>query len=83
MHDVENLKDHYVYTLRQWIRRLEEHAVEAKRVAGETTYRIWRLYLSMGLHGFAVGPLNLYQTLLVKSERGRSGLPLRREDWYA
>ncbi len=81
--DVENLKDHYAYTLRHWIRRLEERAVEAKQIAGETTYRIWRLYLAMGLHGFVDGPLNLYQTLLVKSERRGKGLPLRREDWYA
>ncbi len=81
--DVENLKEHYVYTLRHWIRHLEEHADEAKRVAGEITYRSWRLYLSAGLHEFAVGTGNLYQTLLVKSKKGRSGLPLRREDWYS
>jgi hypothetical protein len=28
------------------------------------------------------GKLNLYQTLLVKSDKGKSGLPLTREDWY-
>ena len=70
-------------TLRHWIRRLEERAVEAKQIASETTYRIWRLHLAMGLRGFVDGPLNLYQTLLVKSERGGKGLPLRRDDWYA
>jgi hypothetical protein len=29
-----------------------------------------------------VGTTHLYQTLLVKSDKGRSGLPLTREDWY-
>jgi len=26
--------------------------------------------------------LNLYQTLLLKPDEGRSGLPLTRADWY-
>jgi cyclopropane-fatty-acyl-phospholipid synthase len=81
--DVENLKDHYVYTLRHWLRRLEEHADEAKRIAGEITYRSLRLLYSMALHEAAVGAGSPYQTLLVKPENGRTGLPLRREDWYA
>jgi cyclopropane-fatty-acyl-phospholipid synthase len=81
--DVENLKDHYVYTLRYWIHRLEGRAEEAKKIASELTYRVWRLYLAAGLHEFNVGTTHLYQTLLVKSEKGRSGLPLTREDWYA
>jgi hypothetical protein len=37
----------------------------------------------MGLNRFTVGEANLYQSLLVKPEKGRTGLPLRREDWYA
>ena len=28
------------------------------------------------------GRLNIYQTLLSKPDRGRSGLPLTRPDWY-
>jgi len=32
---------------------------------------------------FARGKLNLYQALLVKQDRGASGLPLTRADWYA
>ena len=82
MHDVENIKDHYAHTLRHWLRRLEAHAEEAKRIAGEITYRSLRLVLSIGLHEMAVGG-SLYQTLLVKPQKGRGGLPLRREDWYA
>ena len=33
-------------------------------------------------HRFRTGWLNLYQTLLVKPERGDSRLPLTRADWY-
>ncbi len=80
--DVESLREHYVYTLRHWLRRLDEHAEEARRIAGEMTYRIWRLFVSLGLHEFEVGRGNLYQTLLVKTDKGSSRLPLRREDWY-
>jgi cyclopropane-fatty-acyl-phospholipid synthase len=80
--DVENLREHYVYTIRNWVRRLEEHADEAKRIEGEVTYRIWRLLLSFGIQEFEVGRTNLYQTLLVKADKGRSRLPLTREDWY-
>src|SRR3989440_10912181 len=81
--DVESLREHYVYTLRYWLRRLDEHADEAKTIAGEMIYRIWHSFIYLGLHEFEVGRGNLYQTLLVKTEKGHSGLPLRREDWYA
>ncbi|SRR6266851_482112 len=81
--DVENLREHYVYTLRHWLRRYEEHADDVRRISGELTYRSWRVYLSVALHEFEMETAQLYQTLLVKNvEKGKSGLPLRREDWY-
>lgn len=80
--DVENLREHYVYTLRHWVRGLEAHADEAKLLTNEVTYRIWRLYMSGSIHSFKNGWLCLYQTLLSKPEQGKSGLPLTREDWY-
>ncbi|HEU5361084.1 MAG TPA: cyclopropane-fatty-acyl-phospholipid synthase family protein [Candidatus Deferrimicrobiaceae bacterium] len=80
--DVESLREHYVLTLRHWRRRLEERAGEARRLVGEATYRTWRLYLAGAAHTFLVGKNNVYQTLLVKPEKGRAGLPLTREDWY-
>lgn len=33
-------------------------------------------------HAFRTGRLNLYQSLLVRTVGGRTGLPLTREDWY-
>jgi len=82
--DVESLREHYALTLRRWVRRLEAHHDEALRYVDEPTYRVWRLYMSGSAHGFKVGRLNVYQTLLVRTdEGGQSGLPLTRNNWYA
>ena len=80
--DVESLREHYVLTLHHWVRRLEGHAEEARRIAGDTAYRIWRLYMAGAAHAFRSGRLNIYQTLLAKPVNGQSGLPMTREDWY-
>ena len=80
--DLENLREHYALTLHHWLRRLEAHADEARLVADEVKYRIWRLYLAGSEYYFRSGKLDLYQTLLVKSDAGRSGLPMTRGDWY-
>jgi cyclopropane-fatty-acyl-phospholipid synthase len=79
--DLESLREHYALTLHQWVRRLEAHADEARRITDDRTYRIWRLYMAGSAHGFGTGRLNVYQTLLAKP-RGDNGLPLTREDWY-
>lgn len=81
--DLESLREHYALTLRKWVRRLEEHQREACHAAGEESYRVWRLFMSGCAHGFQTGCLNVYQMLLVKPDRGRSGFPLTRGDWYA
>lgn len=81
--DVENLREHYVLTLEHWLHRLENHADEARRIAGDKIFRIWRLYLAGSVHYFRTARLDLYQSLLVKNSLGGSGLPLRRADWYS
>jgi len=80
--DVESLREHYALTLRHWLSRLESRSEEARRVAGETTYRIYRIYLAGSAHAFRRARLNVYQALLAKPAQGESGLPLTREDWY-
>jgi cyclopropane-fatty-acyl-phospholipid synthase len=82
--DVESLREHYAMTLRHWVQRLEAHHDQALRFVDEPTYRVWRLFMSGSAHGFTTGRLNVYQTLLVRTdEDGKSGLPLTRADWYA
>ncbi|HJQ28850.1 MAG TPA: cyclopropane-fatty-acyl-phospholipid synthase family protein [Rubrobacter sp.] len=81
--DVESLREHYELTLGHWVRRLENSADEARRIVDETTYRVWLLYMSGSAHGFRAGRINVYQALLVRPDRGESGLPLTRADWYS
>jgi cyclopropane-fatty-acyl-phospholipid synthase len=81
--DVESLREHYALTLKHWIERLESHHEEACQATHESTYRTWRLYMAGAAEGFECGVYNIYQTMLVKPDQGRSGLPLTRADWYA
>lgn len=81
--DVESLREHYARTLRHWVSRLQAHGEEARRIAGEVLYRIWRIYMTGSAHNFAKGRINLYQVLFSKPEDGRTYLPLNRADWYA
>lgn len=80
--DIENLREHYFLTLCQWLRRLEGNEERAVKLVGEVKYRIWRLYLAGSAYYFQSGKLDLYQSLLVKAHKGRSGLPLTRADCY-
>jgi cyclopropane-fatty-acyl-phospholipid synthase len=81
--DVESLREHYVLTLRHWVRRLEARREEACRAAGEMAYRLWRLYMAGAAYKFRTGRNNVYQVLLAKPDQGASGLPLTRAAWYA
>ncbi len=80
--DVESLREHYMLTLRNWVRRLEENREEALKAAGEVKYRTWKLFMSGSAYGFRTGKVNVYQALLFKPQGGPSGLPLTRADWY-
>jgi cyclopropane-fatty-acyl-phospholipid synthase len=41
------------------------------------------LYMAASAHGFEIGRITIYQTLLAKPDQGDSRLPLTRADWYA
>ncbi len=80
--DVESLREHYALTLSQWVQRLEARKDDVLRIVNEMTYRIWRLYMAGAAHRFRTGQINVYQVVLSKPDRGSSGLPLTRADWY-
>jgi cyclopropane-fatty-acyl-phospholipid synthase len=80
--DVENLREHYGLTVHHWLQRLEARAAEARAIAGELKYRIWRLYLAGSAYYFQSGKLDLYQTILLKDQDGKNALPMMRPDWY-
>ena len=82
--DVESLREHYMMTLRAWVRGLERRKAEAIKLVGERTYRVWRLYMSAGAFGFRAAGLNIVQTLLAKPKAsGQSNVPLTRDDIYS
>jgi cyclopropane-fatty-acyl-phospholipid synthase len=81
--DVESLRDHYLLTLRHWLRALEENADKVRALTDEVTYRIYRLYLGISALLYRLGRVNLYQALLLKAPSGEMPLPLTRADWYA
>jgi cyclopropane-fatty-acyl-phospholipid synthase len=81
--DLESLREHYMMTLRAWLRGLEKRKNDAIKLVGERTYRVWKLYMSAGAYGFRNGDLNIVQTLLSKpAADGRAGVPATREDLY-
>lgn len=80
--DVENLREHYALTLRNWVRRLEERHTEAARLVGEAVYRTWRLYMSFSAVSFESGQVSVNQSLLAKPLVGKANLPMSRTDLY-
>ena len=81
--DVESLREHYVFTLRHWVRRLEAHRPEAVALVGEATYRVWRLYLAASASAFAHGRIGVVQLLVSKAGVGSPNIaPLSRRNLY-
>jgi cyclopropane-fatty-acyl-phospholipid synthase len=81
--DVENLREHYVRTLRAWVNNLERNRHVAVSTADEQAYRAWRLYMAGSAQGFRSGRLQLFQSLLARRrEDGSVPLPPTRRDLY-
>jgi len=81
--DVENLREHYARTLRDWVANLERNREAAIAATDERTYRIWRLYMGGSAQGFARGRMGLFQSLLAKPDpERRVPLPATRRDLY-
>jgi cyclopropane-fatty-acyl-phospholipid synthase len=55
----QNCRRDCALTLRHWVRRLQEHAHEARRATDDVTYRIWRLYMTGSAVRFMAGELYL------------------------
>ena len=81
--DVENLREHYVFTLENWVRKLEANHEPILKLVGEVSYRIFRMYMAGATSAFRSGHYALTQCLLSKGLDGASNLPLMRTDWYS
>jgi cyclopropane-fatty-acyl-phospholipid synthase len=82
IHDVEGLRPHYALTLRHWVSRIERNREAAVAEAGESTWRIWRLYMAACAIEFEAGGTGLYQILASKRDRGAWPVPFTRADLY-
>jgi len=82
--DVENLREHYMRTLRAWVANIEKNRDAAVKAAGEQSYRAWRLYMAGSAQGFRTARMGLFQSLLAKpSKDGAVALPPTRRDLYS
>jgi cyclopropane-fatty-acyl-phospholipid synthase len=78
--DVEVLRYHYGYTLKEWHRRFQEHRSRLAATKGERFCRMWEFYLSASQASFELGDLENFQLQLA----GRKAqLPLTRDYMYA
>jgi cyclopropane-fatty-acyl-phospholipid synthase len=83
LRDIESLREHYAKTTSCWLERFEASQTEICKIIDEQMFRRFRLALAGFSFEFQRGRLNLYQTLLVKTVGGESGMPRTRERRYA
>ncbi len=79
----ENLRQHYALTLAHWCRNLEANWDECVAEVGESTARVWGLYMAGSRIGFERGEVELHHVLATRAdEDGPAPFPLR-PDWTA
>jgi cyclopropane-fatty-acyl-phospholipid synthase len=74
--DVENLRLHYAYTLRHWLKRATEARAEIEAMYDARFFRMWEFYLAGGIVMFENGAACNYQVQYV---RDRRALPITRD----
>jgi cyclopropane-fatty-acyl-phospholipid synthase len=82
--DVENLREHYARTLRAWVANLERNRDEAIAQAGESAYRVWRVYMAASAVSFDNASIGVFQSLLARPDAsGNVTIPPTRRDLYS
>lgn len=79
--DVENLRQHYEWTLQSWLERFEQAVPLIRERFDEAFVRSWRFYLAGSVAAFRAGSLQLFQILFAGREC--RSLPPNRGDLYA
>ncbi len=79
--DVESIREHYARTLLAWLANLHSRYDEARAMVGDERARVWELYIAASAASFTFGRISVHQTLAVKADAGKSGMPLTREHW--
>ncbi|AXW15649.1 MULTISPECIES: cyclopropane-fatty-acyl-phospholipid synthase family protein [Ralstonia solanacearum species complex] len=80
--DVESLRRHYARTLEHWADRFETNGETIRKIVGEKTYRIWRVYLAGCAHAFDADEVSIFQILCQKSGKPAASIPWSRRYIY-
>jgi cyclopropane-fatty-acyl-phospholipid synthase len=73
--DVENLRRHYVKTLRAWSVNYKARSARIHELVDEEKLRIWRVYLAGCAHAFNCDDVSMYQIVGRKAGQLASTLP--------
>jgi cyclopropane-fatty-acyl-phospholipid synthase len=74
--DVEMLRLHYAYTLRQWLDRATRARAEIEAMYDARFFRMWEFYLAGGIVMFENGSACNYQVQYI---RDRAAVPITRD----
>ena len=74
--DVETLRLHYAYTLREWLRRFTAARDKMVKLYDERFFRMWEFYLAGGIVMFETGGGCNYQIQYI---RDRHAVPITRD----
>ncbi|MEW2586954.1 cyclopropane-fatty-acyl-phospholipid synthase family protein [Streptomyces virginiae] len=82
--NTESLREHYAATIDAWRATLEHHWGDVEDLVGETTGRVWRLYLAGASLAFSERRMGVDQILAVRPTReGSSAMPATPTSWYS
>jgi cyclopropane-fatty-acyl-phospholipid synthase len=74
--DIETLRLHYAFTLREWYKRVVAHRAEIEAIYDARFFRMWQFYLAGAATSFEGGSMCNYQ---VQYARRRDTLPITRD----
>jgi cyclopropane-fatty-acyl-phospholipid synthase len=74
--DIEVLRLHYAWTLREWLRRFRANRESVLEIYDERFFRMWEFYLLAPMHSFLNGASMVFQLLL---SRQRDAVPVVRD----
>lgn len=80
--DVEDLREHYVRTLRCWLDQLLAHEEECTMLGDKHLVRTWKFFIAATAAALDQGKLSAYQMLLSKGDQGASSASKTRSKWY-
>jgi len=66
---VQAMHEHYIRTIRTWLRNFEENLPAIRQILTPEQVRVWRLYLAGGALAFEDGQMGVDQILAVRKAR--------------